>query len=501
MLSTIPREIVLLVTNHLDNHKDILNLASCTQDFHALLLPRAFTSIVLADESFYQLTRLTHTLAQSPKCAQAVRVLRFDPNLPTAPGIPEGGRVKYNQEVIVPLLKTLTSSRKDVAEWEKDLKQEENMDAWIAILLSLVPNLEELAMTFFWPSLYVRRLLAKNTKPGTNSTFLPRLKKIRARWWDTENGLRSSYIFPFFRLPSLRTFNGVMIDDGTPYDKEDLRGEENPEDDNLYDESFEEYPDYETDPEGDFRFYPGSEDFSGVTHIQLEYSNTGKGFPDLIRACQKLVVFIYEHGHCGNLDQLAPRRFYPSLCKHKSSLEELAICYDRWWDAVGEEAERQFIGSFVEFRVLKRLRLRGDNLIIRDGGGEEFEAAKMPGEMLPPSLETLTIEDFSACADPKGLMKQLKDLRNAVELQCPNLVSLKVITAGGDTQPQENGWPLYSEPSRCVYGMRRAIELVDCVVEDTGSSQEYREILESKNRPIIPSLYLPLRFQEALQSI
>ncbi|KAL3447887.1 hypothetical protein BJX65DRAFT_276178 [Aspergillus insuetus] len=462
MLSSLPPEILLLIANHFDNHKDILHLASCTHDFHALLYPHAFKILVLRDNELYELTRLTHILAQNPRCAQAVRVLRFDPRLLSPPGIPKEEKVKYDGGVILPVLKRSGFAREAVAKWEEELTKNMDIDAWTAVILSLVPNIEELAMTFHYPSFYVRKLLARSIAGDTEPIFA-RLRELSARWWDTENGLPSAYILPFLRLPSLRILNGVMIEDARPTDEHDLRREVPPTGNDSWDEDYEEPPDYEVDPEGYFKQYPGDENFSNTTHIKLEYSNSGKGFPDLIRACRGLVSFVYEHGHCGELDCLAPRRFYPSLCKHKNSLEELTICYDRWWDADGEEAESEFIGSFRDFAVLKRLRLRSDNIFVRDGGGEY---ANLPLDMLPPSLEALVIEDFDPYPNPMGSIKRLKELRSAVESQCPNIASLKVIIGGKDMPPQDDGWPLYSPPSRCVYGTRRAAELVAHVAED-----------------------------------
>ncbi|KAL4789262.1 hypothetical protein BDV19DRAFT_374370 [Aspergillus venezuelensis] len=462
MLSSLPPEILLLIANHLDNHKDILHLASCTRGFHAFLYPHAFRILVLRDTELYELTRLTHVLAQNPRCAQAVRVLRFDPRLRSRPDIQEEEKVKYDGGVILPVLERSGFGRAAVAKWKEKLTENMDTDAWTAVILTLVPNIEELAMTFSYPSFYVRKLLATSIEGGTEPIFA-RLRELSARWYDTENGLPSAYILPFLRLPSLRILNGVMIEDARPTDEHDLRREVPPSGNDSWDEDYEEPPDYEVDPEGYFKRYPGDENFSNTTHIKLEYSNSGKGFPDLIRACRGLVSFVYEHGNCGELDHLAPRRFYPSLCKHRESLEELTICYSRWWFMHGDPAESEFIGSFRDFAVLKRLRLRSDNIFVRGGRGEY---ANLALGMLPPSLEALAIEDFDWHPNPIGFVKRLKELRSAIKSQCPNIASLKVIVGGKDMPPQEDGWPLYSAPSRCVHGTRRAAELVAPVADD-----------------------------------
>jgi hypothetical protein len=85
----------------------------------------------------------------------------------------------------------------------------------------------------------------------------------------------------------------------------------------------------------------------------------------------------------------------------------------------------------------------------------------MPFDLLPPSLESLVIEDFPA-ENGQNLIEQLRELRSVVQSQCPNLVSLRVAGYRGDMQPQEGGWPRYLEPTRGQAGETCAIELVDC---------------------------------------
>ncbi|KAL3452042.1 hypothetical protein BJX65DRAFT_267405 [Aspergillus insuetus] len=495
-LTSLPTELLLLIITHLENQKDILNLASTRRDLYSLLYTHAFTSLRLDDNSHYQVTRLTHVLAQKPQCARAVRVLRFEPDLFHNPrGVPVEEHVKYDAGVIRPIVKKLTSAllsdvnakkkntNKDtdalvdatVANWEKALKGGDQIDLWIALVLLLVPGVEELSLTFLYGSVYIRKLLLVVTTSMTMnnemllpggadglepplSSFFSRLHTLSARWCDTENGVPSSYILPFFRLPSLREFNGVSITDGGPDDEYDLRGTGPPRNQDYYyfydDGDYEPYPEYDDDPEEYFHRYPGDEDFSNVTHITLTESNSEMGFPDLIRACRRLVSFVYEYGECGGtLGRLAPRRFYGSLCKHKDWLEELTICYDDWACGNGDPLESEFIGSFRDFKVLKRLRVRGVNILVQDW--------KMPFDLLPPSLESLLIEDFPA-ENNQNLIEQLRELRSVAQSQCPNLASLRVGGYWGDMQPQEDGWPRYLEPTMGHAGDTCAIELVDC---------------------------------------
>jgi hypothetical protein len=450
-LLTLPPELLLQIASHINNQKDILNLASTTRSLHALLYIHAFTSLTLDDETHYQITRLTHVLARNPRCARAVRVLGFETELCSR--IEE--TVSYDPSVIFPLIEKVSSTiasldaganaNKLVAKWEEQLREADEIEPWVAVILSIVPNVEELSLTFSHPSFYIRKLFtmispATGTLPnphGPEPPFLfSRLHTLSAR---SEFGIRSSYILPFFRLPSLHTFNGVMVADGQPEDAKELR-EDGPLDD-FYDSDYEPAPEYEDDPEGNFRCYPGAEAFSNVTHIRLIGSNSRKGFPDLIRACRRLVSFVYEYGGYDGVDRFTDsRRFYASLWRHRGSLEEVELCCQH----VNWLGESEFIGSFKEFQVLRRLRVCADDILVRMEGAR---TKKIAMDVLPASLDNLVIEFFHACDDPEELSVQLKELQREAKLQCPKLVSLRV--AGyvpQDFQPEEDGFRLCAQP-------------------------------------------------------
>jgi hypothetical protein len=109
--------------------------------------------------------------------------------------------------------------------------------------------------------------------------------------------------------------------------------------------------------------------------------------------------------------------------------------------------------------VLKRLRLRCETILGRDG--------KMPVVLLPPSLESLLIEEFYVDKN-QDLLEQLREFQSVVPVQCSNLVSLRVAGHKG-TQPQQNGWPRYLEPTHGVTGKTCAIKLVDYAAETSVS--------------------------------
>jgi hypothetical protein len=181
-LATLPTELLFLITSHLNNQRDILNLASTTRALHTLLYTRAFTSVRLDDDSHYQLTRLVHILARNPECARAVRVLRFEPFLYRDPrGVRAEDNVEYDAEFIRPIIERLSAAfaaspetRADVgadaivAKWETLLRKGVNIEPWTALLLALVPNVGELSLKFHHESYHTRKLylVATETRSG-----------------------------------------------------------------------------------------------------------------------------------------------------------------------------------------------------------------------------------------------------------------------------------------------------------------------------------------------
>ncbi|KAL6232686.1 hypothetical protein BDW75DRAFT_242709 [Aspergillus navahoensis] len=431
MLSTVPRKILLLIAGHLPSPKDTLSLAASCHTFHAFLTPYAFTILDLDKLKLSHISRLTHVLVRNPQLSRAVLALRIGDV-----GCSQSSEILYEPDTMRPLLEAATatvpatspSTSRKVQSWEEALKSENSdADPWVAVLLLLLPNLEELAMSIHWPSTYTRNMIQRATSRRDDTDVaqpLSRLREVTFRWWDTESGLPSSWILPFFRLPRLRIFRGEMLCDGDRQDEV------------LHEEYSDDYEHVEEAEEGSKAEVANSlprEHFSNVTHLHLHYGNSERGFPDLISASRSLKSFVYEHsGQNGGLDPLNPRGFYESLYRHKDSLVDITVCEDMWSYSVesndDDAPEKQFIGSFADFGVLRKLRLPGQNVLdwmppspdteMRVGAGARNTLA----EILPVSLECLTIEAFQEC-DSVSLTGYLEDF---VRGHCPKLRVLEI---------------------------------------------------------------------------
>ncbi|KAL2831373.1 hypothetical protein BDW59DRAFT_157802 [Aspergillus cavernicola] len=395
MMSGLPHEILLLISSHVASPADTLRLASCCQKFHALLTPEVYNTLELEDGRAWHISRLTYTLARNPQLASLVRILRIGDE---AISCRHRSDTYYDDKTIRPLLEAATSSRKELAAWEKPFKADAGDDPWLAILLPLLTNLEELEMVVHWPSTYMRKILQRITQ-DLHSPCLRRLSEVSVLWWDTEGGIRTSY-------------DGQFETEHLHADESDYEEEKGGEGSEPEDEEIKEAR------------YPGSESFSNVTRLHVHYSNPEKGLPDLISAPKQLESFVYEYnGSTGEYTPFDARAFYGSLCKHRESLAEITLCEDIWSYSVDEPVDVQFIGSFKDFTTLRKLRLRGQNILDweESGGGSKNT---LP-DVLPASLESLIIESFDEC-DSVGLTAELETIVRNINSTCPNLAVLEI---------------------------------------------------------------------------
>ncbi|KAL4861349.1 hypothetical protein BDV12DRAFT_180416 [Aspergillus spectabilis] len=398
MLSDLPAELLLAITSYLDNHTDTLNLAHCCHAFYPLLLPKVFTALDLLKHENGHLSHLAHRLVSNKKLANEVHSLRV------YNGFRSTSTVRYEQSIIQPLLEAIPGPDNSLPTWERVLQDRENNDAWVALLLNVLPNLDNLHVQIYPFSNYTLSMLARigsmDRQPGSNLP-LSNLRDINVEWWDSEGGIGTNHVLPIFRLPQLRTFTGKMICDGDG-------GDDDNEDEDDFDAA---------------AYIPAQAGYSNVTHITLWASCSRKAFADLIHAPKRLESFVFEHSnepHFSEDGDLFASRFHPPLYKHRESLQELVLTYDE--NKSTEHYGWEYVGSFVEFTALKKLRLRAASVL--DWREEWADLSRVSTntltDVLPRSLETLIIEDMDS-----GHMGELglgfSELVSDGNCHCPNL--------------------------------------------------------------------------------
>ncbi|KAI2686230.1 hypothetical protein CBS147355_1717 [Penicillium roqueforti] len=395
MLSTLPAELLLLITSHLDSHTDILRLASCCRAFYPLLLPKVFTSLDLIEHHYGRLSHLAHTLALNPTLAQEVRTLRVSHEW-LRPSV-----MRYEQEVILPVLKSILGPDDSLSTWDQELQTQGSHDAWTVLLLALLPNLEDLVVQVHEYSNYTLEWMARIAeKEGSG---LSKLRHLTVVCSDIDGGLSSSHFLPILRLPSLRSFCGDMIFDG----------EKDVEDQAFNTASY------------------GSDNarYSNVTHIHLKSSCSRRGFASFIGAAKSLESFIFEHADIPPFledEGMYAANYYPPLQRHRETLQTLTLtdAYTNNYSNYGTYGY-EYIGSFAGFSALKQLRLQICHIVDWDRGwsGRNETVRNRFSDLLPLSLESIILDALEAQHIPE-LVEAVKDLLSGG--RCPNLTYLEV---------------------------------------------------------------------------
>jgi hypothetical protein len=403
MSQPFPAEIWILVSSQLLAQRDRVHLLKTCRQLYNLLLPRFYKDIYI-NPYVNKLPSLVETLIRRSELALQVDALRLEAwewdrsaDVPSNPHQEDGkstGSVDW--EVLGPVFEVYTSDL-DVDEkctWENALGNRVE-DAFVALMLPLLPNLRSLSLALNYQTPLFDRMLERATfsASGGDDTRNPfaadpafsSLRDISLEWYDTEGGLPVARVLQFFKIPSLRTFRGFKITEGHGGDDDDG-----------------------TAPVPEHLPSPGQ---GTVTEVELLHSNGFNGFRHLVAACSAhLRSFKYEHDTT-NVDgqTFRPERLRRALLSNKETLQNLWLdwedddCaeYDAGMAEVGEE-ER--FTSFAEFTELRHLRLRVQSFL-RDeeeeellhvgsdseSGDESSEEGFSLRDFFPTSLETLYI--------------------------------------------------------------------------------------------------------------
>lgn len=238
-------------------------------------------------------------------------------------------------------------------------------------MLYLLPNLHtlEFEVPFSWstdPSDYwVLRFIDEATGqsyPSTYGSFLPHLRTIIPRHYDTEDGFDMRGIAPFFNLQSLREVNAVMMgglsDQTWPVENSNVKSLR------LYNSAME---------DSDFTNLINS--FKALE--VLEWSWSDSAFRDI------------EFDISG-MDA--------DLVKHATSLKRLCLdATDATTDETGTEMETASMGSLAAFTELKSVTISaiflvGSEPVDEDDDGDENMSMPLV-QVLPRVLEKLEIID------------------------------------------------------------------------------------------------------------
>ncbi|KAL4788807.1 hypothetical protein BDV19DRAFT_395644 [Aspergillus venezuelensis] len=380
-LTTLPANVLSLITILLHDHGDKVNLASACRQLRSTLLPSAFASISANINSPWGLSSLVYLILANSELGAAVKSLSL-----TKSKCKQSRELKFNKDQMEPVLRNLTDTKRQAGRWRDSLlgqsprDKERQNDAWAAILLTLLPNLEDLEMDWVPPRDYRVRVMEtaidRSYPPDTQPPFRRLTRLVIPPWKYGRSPLLASEALKLFQKLSLREFSchGVLDDfmDRSPADKKAITP------------------------------------YTSITHLRLFHSNSGGGFVELISACEQLEAFTYENGSFQTIGEpWNPPAIYKSLLRHKSSLTEIQI-YDKGGPRPMGSHEYDFLGSLEDFLSITKLRLPAGNIL--DWNMSTKEPQNWLGGVLPPGLQSLSIDGFNKCPNPVRLIEQLEDL-------------------------------------------------------------------------------------------
>ncbi|RJE27580.1 hypothetical protein PHISCL_00005 [Aspergillus sclerotialis] len=364
----LPNDVWLVVGDFIEDQKDRLNLVFSCRQFHDLFLGSLYRSATL--DGWTKTRSFLGAILRRPGLARAVRELDFHSWKPMSlsddrnPG-------NYDMAMFADLAKVFSHSEGEYQQWKHDLKNGAG-DAWIALLLPLLSNLEHLHLVYPKRSGYLDETLRRamnGDKPFNAQPAFRRLAEVSLNHMDEGDdsgpgNYLPSQILPFFRFPSMRVFSADSVIEHHPQ-TDDRKAVSEP--------------------------LNGS---SSIDEIRLSSSNGRQGMGSLVTSCSSLRSFKYQHSDSHALAEgYQPSAFYQSLAGSKNSLETLWLDYygqHHTFTASGlNESHDEWFGSLVDFTALKDIRIRLPNLLdIR----YQNEPTSPLTEVLPSSLESLYVE-------------------------------------------------------------------------------------------------------------
>ncbi|KAL3495087.1 hypothetical protein BJX62DRAFT_233735 [Aspergillus germanicus] len=214
MLAEIPTEIQLMIIQQLGT-RDRLSLLRISRHLYDCVQPLIYESL-----NPRRPQRLVDALVRKPELGTTPRFLRLTAWDTPYPWARDDGRNldldlilrRYDISPVLAKAREASLSEKEAMTWERDLKKE-NPDAWIALLLTLLPNLRRLEIQFPDRSTYVPQVILRAAAGQFSMPVLQRLEEAYVSAAFEPYGLVTSLLLPFFGLPALRSvFTDALFD-------------------------------------------------------------------------------------------------------------------------------------------------------------------------------------------------------------------------------------------------------------------------------------------------
>lgn len=241
--ANLPTEILQLILGHLKKNHDWLMLGRSCRPLYNRIIPTRYEYIETPCYCIGIHKTLVYTLLNQPKLADLVRCLKFgrlpcgaDPKVYLNHQHGHHDKLDSKQESfqssqypssisgklrLSEIIQTLTDRKWEQTQWVEDLQSDTNRDPWLALLLSLLPNLETIEL--FWDgtgtrySSWVLSRISQRYTPFDTRLFWQNLHTAIVKVPEDEGAdFTIQRLVPFFTFPSMRTFRGQLLTDKYP---------------------------------------------------------------------------------------------------------------------------------------------------------------------------------------------------------------------------------------------------------------------------------------------
>lgn len=404
LTSTLPLEIIMLISESIANKTDLLNFLSTCRQLYVALLPRLYKDPVEVGHLgvIHRAVPFVQTILRRPDLARCVRGLSLEYAESTQHWHEEHGPdpdLEYDNALIMEAVQTAAHSAEERESWELEIAAG-NLDAWLALLLPPLSRLEALHFVFSNQSKFVARMLKRavnRERPFTTSNPLQSVEVLTASWsmyFDTSADADTSDmtldIILFAKLPALRSLSGHQITTtGLGPDQLSIQ--------------------------------PLS---SKIIKLDLYSSICPDGMIGLIRCCEAVrsLKFTPIAPQVG----WNPAAFRRSLSLTKMTLEELWMDYADY-GYPEHDRENEWIGSFQNFSCLRKLHIRLPNLFTWQPSTSHPHGTPVQilTNILPSSIQILCITE---CLGEQGhaLVSQLEYLIKNKKTHTPWLRQVEI---------------------------------------------------------------------------
>lgn len=394
----------------LRNPRHLLSLALCSRRLHKLTEPvlySGFTQSIYAPKSDKNFLLYLRRILASPHLARclkqfcgAARLNDTDSLLPVASELTDLDWTRLRRAV-----HGVSASDDEAATWIQAVEKGE-WHALVAVLLSVAPNIEELAFTnwayqnddYTYLLLFLDRARTLQDSVEESPFAMSKLRNVSVHYWDTEGGFGFDVLKPFLDIKSVQVFHGhtvsedsIEIEGGTDFKRKD--------------------------PPPAFRTKDLTFTNSVISHDDMVL---------ILRCFPQLERFHFEFGGAlVGYYGFEPPRMMAALEHLKPCLQSLTLLSEEWHGM--SDMELYPIGSLADFQRLVSITTNATVMIGRDSSHREdsdsdasengmFCKTQNLIDAVPSTLEFLSLKD---CSDQ--VVRHIFELVTQKEFRTPVL--------------------------------------------------------------------------------